>query len=374
MKLNIIGSWFDSSGYSAHTKGLTNALSKYADLEIALTCNKTQDWIRYVSDTEMQMMNRKAEDCDTILFIGMPTYWHYYLNEGKKFIGFVVWEGDKVPKYWLETLMDDRVNQIWAPSKHVYDAIKNTIGDTTNIDLIHIMDKVRIVTHGVDLSIFKPIKKEPNEVFTFFSDKGYRDNLDRGGLQFSIKAYLESFTSKDNVNYLIKINPAYGVSDLGKLISKLNVKNKDLPKMTFCIDNVTFDKLNELYNKADVFVNPTMAEGFHLGGLQSMACGVPVIANDFGGQMEYMEDDYNGWLLRVGKMIDVEWDLMYEGVKWKTVDVDELGLKMHQLYLKWIEDENWIKNTFEDRCIETAKRFTWEESGKKAYSFLKEIL
>ncbi len=39
---------------------------------------------------------------------------------------------------------------------------------------------------------------------------------DRGGVQYTIEAFLNEFTDKDSVVLLIKINPSYGVPDMTK--------------------------------------------------------------------------------------------------------------------------------------------------------------
>lgn len=46
-------------------------------------------------------------------------------------------------------------------------------------------------------------------------------------------------------------------------------------------------KLAQIYRAMDVFALPTMGEGFGLPILEAMACGVPVIATDYSGHLDY---------------------------------------------------------------------------------------
>jgi glycosyltransferase involved in cell wall biosynthesis len=49
---------------------------------------------------------------------------------------------------------------------------------------------------------------------------------------------------------------------------------------------LTDDELNTLYNAADVYVSPTMAEGFGLTLAESLAAGVPVVTTDYAAGAE----------------------------------------------------------------------------------------
>lgn len=48
---------------------------------------------------------------------------------------------------------------------------------------------------------------------------------------------------------------------------------------------------------ADIFVMPSLAEGFGLAALEAMACGTPVIASDVGGLSSFVIDGKNGFLV-----------------------------------------------------------------------------
>lgn len=56
------------------------------------------------------------------------------------------------------------------------------------------------------------------------------------------------------------------------------------------------DRLRDLYRQADCFVNPSLYEGMPNTVLEAMACGLPVIASDIGGNDALVKHRENGFL------------------------------------------------------------------------------
>jgi glycosyltransferase involved in cell wall biosynthesis len=63
------------------------------------------------------------------------------------------------------------------------------------------------------------------------------------------------------------------------------------------------DDLSSLLPHWDVFVLPSLEEGFPLAALDAMAAGLPIVATTVGGVPELVEDGRTGWLVAPG---DVE--------------------------------------------------------------------
>jgi len=59
-------------------------------------------------------------------------------------------------------------------------------------------------------------------------------------------------------------------------------------------------ELSEEYEKADIFVSPTLKEGFGLTVLEAMSHGLPVIASRIGGISEQITDGQEGFLVPPG--------------------------------------------------------------------------
>ena len=68
-------------------------------------------------------------------------------------------------------------------------------------------------------------------------------------------------------------------------------------KDIFILGRVSEELIADLYNAADVFVFPSLKEGWGLVVLEAMASGVPVIASDIEPLTEFMEDGKNSLLV-----------------------------------------------------------------------------
>ena len=358
MQINIIGTIFGQSGYDSHTRSLVNALHEEG-ADVRLEVQKPNQWERQVNDAELNMLTKDLEKEHVSIMISTPPNWRLVLADNPSyFMGFLVWEGDSIPAYWKEYLEDPRVNRILVPSQHTYEAIVRGCG------FDDILKKIEIIPHGVDPSIFYNIENKEKRPFTFLANKGWnKGKNDRGGMQYVIEAFSEEFTSKDDVCLKIKINSSYNDSkwNFKEECKKLNLKGltkKDKPVMMVNEGKVQFKELVQFYKGGDVFVSPTMAEAFNLPCLEAMSCGLPVITTDFGGQTDYV-DNKNGILIG-GKMVDVTWDIMYEGIKWKRPSIVQLRRAMRRLY----EDRALTKGK-SWKSFKTSQDFTWRITAKK---------
>ena len=86
-----------------------------------------------------------------------------------------------------------------------------------------------------------------------------------------------------------------------------------------CFSNTKFDKyfgkksyiispfdptLKLLYNASDVFLVPSLQENLSNSIMESMSCGLPVVAFDTGGNSDLIEHSINGYLAKKYETVD----------------------------------------------------------------------
>lgn len=75
---------------------------------------------------------------------------------------------------------------------------------------------------------------------------------------------------------------------------------------------LTQEKVSDLFSVMDIFVFPTKCEeSLGLVGLEAMACGTPVIGSNAGALPSYIEDNYNGFIVKPGSSEDIYLKLRY---------------------------------------------------------------
>ena len=298
MKINFVGNIIGTTGYDAHSRQILNAIYEL-NQDICLKTNINQNQLNSLNDAEMNMVTNEFDRKALTIAISLPHYWRLIRNEADNFIGFLVWEGDAIPSFWLPYLKDKEVKQIWVPSFHTLQAIRRTV--ERNGEKLRNYPDIKVVPHGVNLNLFKKNSNKSilRDYFVFVMNKGWAKGInDRGGIQWGLKAYLEEFTSKDKVEMVVKINPSYCPAgwNINDEIKKLNIQNKDKPRLKISTELVDFKALPNLYLSGDIFVSSTMGEGFNLPGLEAMACGLANIQTGFGGQCDYMTE-HNSWYI-----------------------------------------------------------------------------
>lgn len=354
MKVNIVGSIFSQTGYSTHTRFLAEALED-AGFEIGIECERPQGWEFGCPDKLFKMLARNHTR-ETTIMISTPPYYDFKWADGPKhLIGFVIWEGDCTPKFWLKHLQ--KCDQLWVPSRHVMNALVNTFKKED-------LPPIFVVPHGVDHAYFYPAKTQEDRPFTFILNKGWSEGMeDRGGVQYVLQAFIREFSSLEdlkNVKLLAKINTSYKPISpaMTSVLSLLNIPA--LPSNIELIDeNMPFKDLVRIYQRADCFVCPTRAEAFNLPGLESMACRLPTIQTGFGGQVDYMNDE-NSWMIEYDLTL-VTHNRLYEGVKWATPRIDDLKAKMRYA----VEHPEEIKKKGE-QALKDSFEWSWKNSAMKA--------
>ena len=165
--INFIGTYpRDISGYGNHTAGLVNAFYEQCNEEFSIgwECGLVNGWELQVSNAEFKMLSNVNNGVQVM--ITMPHIAPIRMSDKPTaFLQYCVFEGDRIPQYWAEILNKPEIDFVLVPSQHVFDACINTGVNK---------DKLRVLHHGVNHELFKPVKKvNPDGKFVFVFNGGW---------------------------------------------------------------------------------------------------------------------------------------------------------------------------------------------------------
>jgi glycosyltransferase involved in cell wall biosynthesis len=138
-----------------------------------------------------------------------------------------------------------------------------------------------------------------------------------------------------------------------------------------CMADAVAD-MPRLYATADVYVGPTRGEGWGRPFLEAMACGLPVIATRWGGNLAFMDDD-NSLLLDIYGLedADVGNELeVFRGQMWARPAVDHLV----ELLVRVASDPVARSDIGRRARADVEQRWTWKHASDAVMARLDDIV
>ncbi|MDA3054210.1 MULTISPECIES: glycosyltransferase family 4 protein [unclassified Campylobacter] len=154
----------------------------------------------------------------------------------------------------------------------------------------------------IDETKFKLAEKKEDDIKTFLivAANVFYKNYD---LFIASMEELKKITDK-NFHIIIagyKANKGYS-QNIGILENK--IANSSIAENVELIGEVEREKMQDLYQRADIFVMTSIQEGLPVSALEASVCGLPVFSTRCGGVEDYIDDD-------MGRIFDI---LDYKGI------------------------------------------------------------
>ena len=258
---------------------------------------------------------------------------------------------------------------------------------------------MEVLFEGADEDIYKPLTKDEidSEFFNMLNEKvpekfaylmvgqwgkgGYGN--DRKNIGKTIKIFYETFANKKKQPALIlKTNGAtYSIMDKEECLKKINkIKNKfpsdwKLPNVYLLHGNLSDTQMNYLYNhpKCKALVSLTHGEGFGRPLLEATMTGLPVIATNWSGHLDFLSKEKS--VLLSGELISVpkcqHWkDIIIPESQWFSADEN----KFHQALEVVNEQPILYKNKAESLMDENREKFTLNKMTEKLDEIMEQYL
>ena len=239
----------------------------------------------------------------------------YQICKQKVNIAYPFWELDTIPAKYIEYL--SKYHRIWAPSNFIGNMLQQY--GFLNVD---------VVKHPISL---------PTEQPEFFPQSGplkilFHFDFDsfpaRKNPEAAIYAFKSAFPGKEDVTLTVK---ARGKNDLGRR-SWLAEQAAADPRIRIVDQLMTRQEVNEMTAAHDVFMSLHRSEGLGLGCAEALAAGKAVVATDYGGSTEFINDQ-TGYPVQWSR-IDVGPDdyILAENSTWADPSVDHAAVVLRAIY------------------------------------------
>jgi glycosyltransferase involved in cell wall biosynthesis len=341
MKVNIFGHCFGASGWAQHTRQFSAALAQLDDVVVV-------PW-----DAPPPGVGALAPLADADIGIGIGPIERMADVVGRWRVGFVVWETTIVPERKLRVL--GTLDEVWTPSEWGRVVLlQNGLSE----------DRVHVVPEGVDPLVFRslgPVPDDARRPFRFLCVAKWEV---RKGIADLALAFAREFGPAEPAELILHcFNPYLHSFDI-----RLALEGLDLPAHARirASNPLPLPGLLALYNRCDVLVQPTKAEGWGLPIIEALACGIPVIATNYSAHTAFLNDD-NGYLLDVTRMIPVD-DPFFYGVGeplgvWAQPDLDHLRRLMRRAFENTAERRDKGRQARRD----VVQRWTWQDAARIAH-------
>jgi GT2 family glycosyltransferase/glycosyltransferase involved in cell wall biosynthesis len=249
------------------------------------------------------------------------------------YIGYMNCDADCVPSFCVEDCT--HLDEVWVPYRFQRDVFEKSGVPR---------EKLQVVPCGVDVNLFDPERVKPLEIsgrkaFNFLAVFSWEF---RKGWDILLRAYLQAFTSGDDVSLVIHVtstNSRQTRQTITDFLVSLGRKIADAPTILVSDRPVAYRALPGLYRNAEAVVAPSRAVGWSRTCLEGMAMALPVIATRWGGNLELMNDT-------TGYLVDCETVAVpeaqsgggvtereaYRGTRWAEPSVSETARKLREVF------------------------------------------
>jgi len=293
-------------------------------------------------------------------------FWQYPEIEHFKGVNVVwaIFESDKLPSHLIE-YYQIYAKLLWVPSQWGKEVLINNGIDEAMID---------VVPEGVDANQYHPYLRtsidKAGEPFRFLSIGKFEE---RKGYRELLEAFKLAFENSPEVELVIKAD--YFLDHENKKIQLTKtIDEYDLKNVKLIWGQLSNIQLFELYSFADVYVSTARAEGWGLPMIEAIASGLPIIANFYSGQTEYLKYIKDSFLeldYVVKRIDDPEFKKFWPNAdnnsgNWALADV----VSIRDNLLKAKDSYQNYRDQSLQNALTIRKNFDWSNSVFKALNYL----
>lgn len=235
---------------------------------------------------------------------------------------------------WNDEMMKDYLQEVLISGTCL---VPSTVVKESLIYVGFQTDNIYTVPYGVDISKFNFIQKSK--------------------LSRPLRLiYVGQILYLKGIHHLLKVVSKFKENEVQLNMAGAYNPNQDIYQKYKGFNNIHFlgfitrDILATLYQKNDVFVFPSLGDGYGMVVLEALSCGVPCIVSDLSGGKDAIVDSYNGFVFKAG---------------------DDMALKDR---IQWFIDNPDKLPEMSQNARLSVKNLTWNDYYKHIQGAMREII
>lgn len=359
-KIDVIvrGHFFSNSGYGKANRNLVYAMSR-SGIRVGI---ETGNDASGLNEMELQRIARYRRSLPNAICIDSVIPSFASKSDYKYNILNTTVEAASIPQQFSDAC--NGYDEIWTTSDYCKDIFESS----------GVVKPIYVIPNSIDTKLYnesaKPHEFDPHlKKFVFISVLSWSY---RKGYDVLLKAYLNEFTSNDDVSLLI-VSKYDGTEndEANRYITEMTLGSY-LPHIARCGRDIPEFELPRVYGACDCFVLPSRGEGFGLPYVEASLCGLPVIATNHSGHTMFLKSD-NAYLFDIDKLSILpsgKTDVHYwDGQLFPELNnVTDLQRLMREVYADIYTAKS--KNTLLQQKV---SQYSLESVGKLAADRLKDI-
>jgi glycosyltransferase involved in cell wall biosynthesis len=360
-----------ASGYGVHSRMLLKALDEDGRFDVTVM---SVPWgatpLIYDDTPEMKRIKELAtkfnpngpQEYDASVQVTIP-------NEFMKMAPKNICVTAGIETHRVAALWQQKTNEVAdvlvVPSIHSAKGFTTAIfGEQKGPQQLLLRKPLYILPEWVDTTVFNTAPSESSVDLSDMPDFNFitvglgmdkADGEDRKNITNTIKWFCEQFRDNQQVGLVLKVSMVNAspldfknVRDRIRFI-KAQAGCGQFPKIKLIHGRLSDQELAALYKhpKVKALVSLTHGEGYGLPIIEAAACGLPVVATNWSGHLDFLKID------GVNKFVPVDYelapippscvwkDVMDEGTKWANPKETDAKFKMTKLQMSYDKPKQW---------------------------------
>ena len=238
---------------------------------------------------------------DTVLVHTVPEHWPQFTERGKRMLGYTVWETDALPAHWPPLL--NAMHAVAVPSRMNLEQFARD-GVTRPLHLVpHIRRHAWSAAARKEATALRLRLRIPDDHFVFYTIGAWDPRKALGDL---VATFTKTFDTEDRVTLLVKTSASVSNAAEGgglnvegpvREIVEAASRGTGRSRANFAViaaDDISGRTMDAIHCIGDCYVSLTHGEGWGMGAFDAATLGKPVLITGWGGQLDYLGEDYPG--------------------------------------------------------------------------------